>query len=309
MADTAQGGFDRAELHKHIVAAIKDAPFQELRSLGVNGPLQITVNVDDLADVLLHRVALPPPVSRADVLVDVERAVRNATSNCGYRADDGCDFCNGVDAALEQVRRIADEAQPGTEGERVVAYRSLGGRILRCLNHIPPEPEGDFVPVTSDDLPDGGVCTYPGCGVDVLIPQSAAEAWDAPDAQPGASACESDACDCDSAPCPVDHAAEAQTPVTFTSAERRMLTFALDEAQEKIWSQDGFTDEDQEAVDSLRRLVRASDSARVVSSDVVQRLSRVREAHQETCLLARGEVKPTAFTCGMCEALGEPVDL
>ncbi|MFJ8603418.1 hypothetical protein ACIREM_32870 [Streptomyces shenzhenensis] len=37
-------------------------------------------------------------------------------------------------------------------------------------------------------------------------------------------------------------------------AERTMLTYALDQAQERIWSEDGFTDEDQAAVDSLRRL-------------------------------------------------------
>ncbi|CAL9369780.1 hypothetical protein [Streptomyces sp. enrichment culture] len=43
--------------------------------------------------------------------------------------------------------------------------------------------------------------------------------------------------------------AEALSP-----AERTMLGYALDQAQERIWSEDGFTDEDQAAVDSLRRL-------------------------------------------------------
>ena len=41
---------------------------------------------------------------------------------------------------------------------------------------------------------------------------------------------------------------------TLTEAERAMLTYALDQAQERIWSEDGFTDEDQAAVTSLRRL-------------------------------------------------------
>jgi hypothetical protein len=41
---------------------------------------------------------------------------------------------------------------------------------------------------------------------------------------------------------------------TLTDAERTMLTYALDQAQEHIWSRDGFTDEDQAAVTSLRRL-------------------------------------------------------
>lgn len=54
-------------------------------------------------------------------------------------------------------------------------------------------------------------------------------------------------------------AAPAAVPPTdraavLTEAERTMLTYALDQAQEKIWSEDGFTDEDQAAVDSLRQL-------------------------------------------------------
>ncbi|MEV8031412.1 hypothetical protein [Streptomyces sp. NPDC086182] len=40
----------------------------------------------------------------------------------------------------------------------------------------------------------------------------------------------------------------------LSEAERTMLTYALDQAQERIWSEDGFTDEDQAAVTSLRRL-------------------------------------------------------
>ncbi|WP_432091056.1 hypothetical protein [Streptomyces sp. NRRL F-5630] len=49
-------------------------------------------------------------------------------------------------------------------------------------------------------------------------------------------------------PAPADRAA------VLTDAERAMLTYALDQAQEHIWSREGFTDEDQVAVDSLRRL-------------------------------------------------------
>lgn len=41
---------------------------------------------------------------------------------------------------------------------------------------------------------------------------------------------------------------------TLSDAERTMLTYALDQAQERIWSEGGFTAEDQAAVDSLRRL-------------------------------------------------------
>lgn len=77
-----------------------------------------------------------------------------------------------VRALTEGAARPVVGEQPDTqtrEADRIVAWRSLGGRILRCLNHVPPEPEGDFAPVTSEDLPDGGICTYPDCGADVLI--------------------------------------------------------------------------------------------------------------------------------------------
>lgn len=42
--------------------------------------------------------------------------------------------------------------------------------------------------------------------------------------------------------------------VALSDAERTMLRYALNEAQEHIWSRDGFTDEDQAALDSLRRM-------------------------------------------------------
>ncbi|MGK9463963.1 hypothetical protein ACSLFT_28615 [Streptomyces sp. G6] len=52
-----------------------------------------------------------------------------------------------------------------------------------------------------------------------------------------------------------DETATTETQAaTLTPAERTMLGYALDQAQERIWSEDGFTDEDQAAVDSLRRL-------------------------------------------------------
>ncbi|MBZ6290354.1 hypothetical protein KVH30_02050 [Streptomyces olivaceus] len=48
---------------------------------------------------------------------------------------------------------------------------------------------------------------------------------------------------------------DTDTGATLTPAERTMLDYALDQAQEHIWARDGFTDEDQAAVDSLRRLL------------------------------------------------------
>jgi hypothetical protein len=48
--------------------------------------------------------------------------------------------------------------------------------------------------------------------------------------------------------------ASSDRAAVLTETERTMLVYALDQAQEAIWSQDGFTDEDQAAVDSLRRM-------------------------------------------------------
>jgi hypothetical protein len=70
-------------------------------------------------------------------------------------------------AAEEQPAVVS---QPDEEADRIVAYRSTGARVLRCLLHAPSDLTG-FTPVTSDDLPDGGICTFPDCGADVLIPQ------------------------------------------------------------------------------------------------------------------------------------------
>jgi hypothetical protein len=53
---------------------------------------------------------------------------------------------------------------------------------------------------------------------------------------------------------PVAAPPTGQAGLVLTEDERTMLAYALDQAQEKIWSEDGFTDKDQAAVDSLRRL-------------------------------------------------------
>jgi hypothetical protein len=70
-----------------------------------------------------------------------------------------------------------DGAQTQVEPD-VVAYRYRHGPSLRCLAHPPRGLDaGAYEPVTSEDLPDGGTCTFASlgdvCGVDVLIPQKA----------------------------------------------------------------------------------------------------------------------------------------
>lgn len=98
---------------------------------------------------------------------------------CGHTMDShiringeiACVFHDCTDPTPDPAR------QPGNDTP-VVAYRSHSGSLLRCLTHAPDQTgldSGAFHPVTADDLPGGGVCTYraPGveCGVDVLIPQ------------------------------------------------------------------------------------------------------------------------------------------
>ncbi|RPK56173.1 hypothetical protein EES43_24335 [Streptomyces sp. ADI96-02] len=74
-------------------------------------------------------------------------------------------------------------------------------------------------------------------------------------------------------PAPADRAA------VLTEAERTMLTYALDEAQEHIWSRDGFTDEDQAAVTSLRRL--AGEAAAGAHHPTTTRSYRLEHRHPE----------------------------
>ena len=76
---------------------------------------------------------------------------------------------------------VVQAAAPDTGAEtgRIVGYRFRYGRSLRCLAHPPfGLDSGNYEPVTSEDLPDGGTCTFTRhgeeCGVDVLIPQQPA---------------------------------------------------------------------------------------------------------------------------------------
>lgn len=85
-----------------------------------DGPRQHLLAGGEQTGIYLTREPVygaPAPADRAAVLAEVERVIRRALGNCSYRAADGCDFCNGVDAALEQIRRMADEAQPAPEGD------------------------------------------------------------------------------------------------------------------------------------------------------------------------------------------------
>lgn len=96
------------------------------------------------------------------------RCLAEAQSETACNTDSGECVHGGRPAVVVQPAAPAD-----TQTDRVVAWRSLSAQMLRCLEHVPPPAARavDCTPVTSDDLPDGGICTFPDCGVDVLIPQ------------------------------------------------------------------------------------------------------------------------------------------
>lgn len=61
-----------------------------------------------------------------------------------------------------------------------------------------------------------------------------------------------------------------------------------------------------EAQQQTRRLSLMVDEYAAGASALTGKLKRLRELHRETCILARGDLGPPAFTCGMCEALDAP---
>lgn len=81
----------------------------------------------------------------------------------------------------EIVDQLADEAGKGGSAEpipaadQVVAYRNADRpSVLLCLKH--GHGRSGMNPMTSQDLPDGGICTWRDCGADVL---AVADGWTA----------------------------------------------------------------------------------------------------------------------------------
>ncbi|MET9819615.1 hypothetical protein [Streptomyces sp. NPDC006355] len=69
-----------------------------------------------------------------------------------------------TDPTPGEIRGAAFQEAAG----RIVAYRAPGSGSLYCVGCC--HGNGLFAGLTSDDLPDGGLCD--ACGVDVLIPQN-----------------------------------------------------------------------------------------------------------------------------------------
>ncbi len=61
-----------------------------------------------------------------------------------------------------------------------------------------------------------------------------------------------------------------------------------------------------QAQQEVRRLRLMVDEYGAGASALTDKLKRVRDLHRETCIAAKGDVSPTAFTCGMCEVLDAP---
>jgi hypothetical protein len=88
-----------------------------------------------------------------------------------YGCADGC-ACEYLPPPAPLAGGVRQPSE--ADGDRVVAYRSAlpGAWSIYCTGHT--GELGDVLPLTSDDLPDGGLCV--SCGVDVLIPQQPKEA-------------------------------------------------------------------------------------------------------------------------------------
>lgn len=133
------------------------------------------------------------------------------------------DVCPGFPDRCPNIRQVP--ADPPThyggircgciDAQPVVGYRDPNNpRVLLCRQH--GQSGHAIIPVTAEDLPDGGVCTFGRlssneCGRDVLA---------------------------------------GPEPAT----ERQFLTFALDQAADEMALGDGFTDEDEAALARLRRM-------------------------------------------------------
>jgi hypothetical protein len=272
------------------------------------------------------RIVWPDPAPTDRALTRAE-ALRDAASYLGARAStleliSGSDDDNEGYAARRlrteaaQLRRMADEASAAEddgEGDELVCVDMCGSCNACGMEPFGTPAEGwrEAVRFLRRNARESGDRTGALHGARLIEAELRRVADETRRTQPDGLRCvcgdptASDTVHRADAPC---YQIEP-TQRMLNEAERRMLAFALDEAQEKIWSQDGFTNEHQNAVDSLRTLLTEAAPVRSMSVDDDPRLARAREVHRETCLLARGEVKPTAFTCGMCEALDEPAGL
>ncbi|MGW3821848.1 hypothetical protein ACWEAF_05940 [Streptomyces sp. NPDC005071] len=113
--------FGEAEVAADAAVAVADAEMERLRTENERMRHELEVMYGGAFDS-----PKPAPADRAAVLSDVERAVQQVRRNCAYDPAAGCDFCNGVDASVEAVRRMADEAQQPETAETEAAKEPCG---------------------------------------------------------------------------------------------------------------------------------------------------------------------------------------
>jgi hypothetical protein len=107
-------------------------------------------------------------------------------------------------------------------------------------------------------------------------------------------------------------AASAPEPETtgptavLSEAEQTMLAYALDQAQERIWSEGGFAEEDQAAVDSLRRravLPAPADQTAAPTAWAYEQVSTALDADRQ-----QAEVRRLALAAALRLDTGAPWD-
>ena len=135
-------------------------------------PWAALMNDDDLIDFLDELTdAATRNVSCVERLAEVERAC--GTWRLIAEAQHGHNTAPGPDAVHHNYRPGRDLPETGVQSaDRVVAYRNPDRPpVLLCREH--GDGRWGLTPVTSEDLPDGGGCTFGDpddvCGRDVLI--------------------------------------------------------------------------------------------------------------------------------------------
>ncbi|WP_432111394.1 hypothetical protein [Streptomyces sp. YPW6] len=208
-----------------------DRPADQLRAAAVcaSTPPELATLLTRLADASDHHALgeggvvatlVHPALAVARQLLGTS-AAEGARCICGETAceSENCD-CDSRTCPVDHAAEETDEEREQREDREATARDHAAGDHqhcdITCEVEMPTEHLRNFVIAKG----------YPGTAgaLDELLRRAAAP------------------------PAPADRAA------TLTEAERTMLTYALDQAQEHIWSRDGFTDEDQAAVTSLRAL-------------------------------------------------------
>ncbi|WP_371612899.1 hypothetical protein [Streptomyces clavifer] len=178
--DTDGRVLDDGQHMLNAVMAVADAEQAALRAEaeGLDEALRGAITVSEKENNRLRADRAAALNEAADYAQQVAKAMATADEDWASRAGWACA------SVATGLRRLAAEAQqptpapaeePAPAGELpVVAYRNTDRPgVLLCRWH--GEGWVGLTPLTSEDLEDGGVCTWGGCGRDVLIDPAPAE--------------------------------------------------------------------------------------------------------------------------------------